>query len=127
MRFPFRTLLRRLSSFCTPGRKANPPGRRYAALAGRGRGLEVLEDRLAPATLGTIRTVAGGVGDGLKATLASLSAPSCVAVDPAGDLFIGDISNNIVREVNHATGVITTVAGNGTQGYSGDGQAATSA
>ena len=36
-----------------------------------------------------------------------------VAVDAAGDLFIADSNNNVVREVNRATGVIITVAGNG--------------
>ena len=46
--------------------------------------------------------------------------PSGLAVDSAGDLFIADDGNNRIREVNLATGVITTVAGNGTSGYSGD-------
>ena len=50
-----------------------------------------------------------------------------VAVDSAGDLFIADTGNNVVREVNPSTGVITTVAGNGTGGYSGDGGPATAA
>src|ERR1700692_2410922 len=116
MQVSFRTLLRRLYPFCRPVRKANHPGRRFAALAGRWRGLEALEDRLAPATLGTISTVAGGsVGDGLHATLASFISPSRVAVDSVGDLFIADAGNNRIREVNYATGVITTVAGNGFQ------------
>ena len=42
--------------------------------------------------------------------------PDGVAVDSAGDLFIADTDNDRIREVNHATGVITTVAGNGTRG-----------
>ena len=50
-----------------------------------------------------------------------------MAVDAAGDLFIADTCNNCIREVNHATGVITTVAGNGTCGFSGDGGQATAA
>ena len=45
-----------------------------------------------------------------------------IAVDSAGDIFIADSSNNRVREINHATGVITTVAGNGTGGYNGNSQ-----
>ena len=50
-----------------------------------------------------------------------------MAVDSAGDIFIADAGNNRIREVNHATGLITTVAGNGDQGYSGDGGQATAA
>ena len=50
-----------------------------------------------------------------------------MAIDSAGNLYIGDYSNNRVRKVNAATGTITTVAGTGTAGYSGDGGPATSA
>ena len=53
--------------------------------------------------------------------------PDGVAVDSRGDLFIADTGNNRVREVNLSTGVITTVAGNGDDGYDGDGLAATAA
>ena len=75
---------------------------------------------------GVITTVAGNgisgyAGDGGLATSAELSDPSGVAVDAAGDLFIADAGNNAIREVNPATGVITTVAGNGNAGYAGDG------
>ena len=48
-------------------------------------------------------------------------------MDSAGNLFIADSGNNVIREVNLATGVITTVAGNGTGGYSGDNGQATAA
>ena len=48
-------------------------------------------------------------------------------MDANGHLFIADYENNVVREVDLATGVITTVAGNGTGGYSGDGGPATAA
>jgi len=80
---------------------------------------------------GIITTVAGNgtfgySGDGGAATAAQLYYPSGVAVDAAGDLFISDSANNVIREVSPA-GIITTVAGNGTQGYSGDGGAATAA
>jgi sugar lactone lactonase YvrE len=80
---------------------------------------------------GVITTVAGdGVpgygGDGGQATSARLNFPDGVAVDSHGDLFIADSLNNRVREVSPA-GVITTVAGNGSAGYSGDGGQATSA
>ena len=70
---------------------------------------------------------AGYGGDGGQATAAEINQPQAVAVDAAGDIFIADTNNNVIREVNHATGVITTVAGNGTAGYSGDGGPATAA
>ena len=60
------------------------------------------------------------------ATAASLNDPTSVAVDAHGDLFIADSANNVVREVT-SNGIITTVAGTGTAGYSGDNGAATSA
>jgi len=69
----------------------------------------------------------GYTGDGGPATSAELSYPNGVAVDAAGNLYIGDTNNNVVREVAASTGIITTVAGNGTGGYSGDGGPATSA
>ena len=84
----------------------------------------------------TIITVAGDgtcgfSGDGGAATAAELNCPSSVAVDGGGDLFIADTGNNVVREVNLnlATPSIATVAGNYAlgSGYSGDGNAATSA
>jgi len=62
----------------------------------------------------------GFLGDGGPATSAELAAPSGVAVDASGNLFIADTNNNRIRKVS-ASGVITTVAGNGTAGYSGDG------
>ena len=70
---------------------------------------------------------AGYSGDNGPATAAELYGARGVAVDSAGDLFIADIGNNRIREVNHATGLITTVAGNGTTGYSGDNGPATAA
>ena len=81
---------------------------------------------------GDIITVAGNgtagySGDGGPATAAELNAPIGVAVDSAGDLFIADYGNNVIREVVKATGDIITVAGNGTAGYSGDGGPATAA
>ena len=81
---------------------------------------------------GDIITVAGNgtagySGDGGPATAAELDGPSGVAFDSAGDLFIADAPNNVVREVIKATGDIITVAGNGTAGYSGDNGPATAA
>jgi sugar lactone lactonase YvrE len=76
---------------------------------------------------GVISTVAGqlgqpgATGDTGLATAALLNTPQGVALDAAGDLYIADTNNNEVRRVDAITGVITTVAGNGTQGSSGDG------
>jgi sugar lactone lactonase YvrE len=66
-------------------------------------------------------------GDGGLATKTQLSCPYGVAIDAAGDIFISDTGNQRVRKVNGSNGIITTVAGNGTYGYSGNGGAATSA
>ena len=69
----------------------------------------------------------GRAGDGGPATSAQLSSPSGLATDDQGNLFIADTGNHEIREVNGVTRVITTVAGNGTAGFSGDGGAATAA
>ena len=84
------------------------------------------------ASTGVITTVAGNgtagySGDGGVATSAELNYPSCVAVDGSGNIYIADTSNNRVRKVTASTGIITTVAGNGTYGYGGDGGTATNA
>ena len=60
------------------------------------------------------------------ATSAELAGPQSVALDAAGDLFIADTGNNVIREVT-TDGNIATVAGNGTAGYSGDGGVADAA
>jgi hypothetical protein len=80
---------------------------------------------------GTISTFAGTgkfgfSGDGGPATNAKLSAPTGLAVDQTGDVFIADTLNNRLREVN-GSGIITTIAGTGQYGFSGDGGPATSA
>src|SRR5450759_3678122 len=80
---------------------------------------------------GIISTVAGNgkagfSGDGGPATGAQLHFPQGVAVDVAGNLYIADTNNSSIRKVTPG-GTITTVAGNGTAGFSGDGGPATSA
>jgi uncharacterized protein (TIGR03437 family) len=78
---------------------------------------------------GIISTVAGGggsLGDGGAATAAALDSPQAVIVDGSGNLYIADTGDKRIRKVN-AAGVITTVAGAGTAGFSGDGGPATSA
>jgi sugar lactone lactonase YvrE len=82
-------------------------------------------------TLGMISTVAGTgapgfSGDSGQAMLAQISYPYGVAVDAAGDVYLSDSGNQRIRKVS-AAGVISTVAGNGTAGFSGDGGAATNA
>jgi hypothetical protein len=82
-------------------------------------------------TNGIIITVAGNgtagfLGDGGRATAAELNSPGGVVVDAAGNLYIADSLNNVIRKVTPA-GIITTVAGNGTAGFSGDGGPATKA
>jgi sugar lactone lactonase YvrE len=87
-------------------------------------------DRIRKVSGGTITTVAGNgtrgyAGDGGAASSAELQLPQGVAVDSSGNIFIADTGNQRIRKVSG--GIITTVAGNGTRGYRGDGGAATSA
>jgi hypothetical protein len=83
-------------------------------------------------TSGIITTVAGtGTagygGDDGAATSATLNLPQGIAVDSSGNLFIADTGNHCIRKIDYSTGVITTVAGTGTDGDSGDDGAATAA
>jgi len=83
------------------------------------------------ATSGTIATVAGNggagySGDGGPATSARLNSPYSLNLDSAGDIYVADSMNNVVRIVNYG-GHHSTIAGNATNGYSGDGGQATSA
>ena len=86
---------------------------------------------------GLISTVAGsgptGIltgnasGDGGMATEAQLNNPSGLCVDNSGNIFIADYENQKIRKVTRATGIITTIAGTGVTGYSGDNIPATNA
>ncbi len=69
----------------------------------------------------------GFAGNGGKATAAALGYPTGLAVDSAGDLFIADTFNNVIREVNAGSQVITTIAGTGSQNYAGNNGPATAA
>ncbi|HXB12827.1 MAG TPA: T9SS type A sorting domain-containing protein [Bacteroidia bacterium] len=78
-----------------------------------------------------ISTVAGKAGfgyngDNIAATSAELNQPQSVAVDAAGNIYIGDYDNYRIRKVN-TSGIISTIAGNGSSGYFGDGGPATNA
>jgi len=89
--------------------------------------------RRVDATTGILTTVVGKYnsygfsGDGMPATLAQLNAPIGLRFDRFDNLYIADSNNNVVRRVDGNTHIITTVAGNGTPGYSGDGMPATQA
>jgi hypothetical protein len=96
--------------------------------------------RKVTASSGVITTVAGSgdeyngagffggySGDGGSATDALLNGPTDVAVDGSGNFYISDVGNQVVRQVNGGTGTITTYAGTGNAGFSGDGGPATSA
>jgi sugar lactone lactonase YvrE len=80
---------------------------------------------------GIISTIAGnGIagygGDGGPATAAEINGPAGIAIDGKGDIYIADFGNHRIRMVN-GSGIMTTVAGNGTAGYTGDGGSAASA
>jgi len=81
---------------------------------------------------GIISTVAGGdsegfAGDGGPATGAMLFDPSGIAIDSLGNLWIADRGNHRIRKVDAASGIISTIAGAGAAGFSGDGGQADSA
>jgi trimeric autotransporter adhesin len=88
--------------------------------------------RLVTKSTGIITTVAGDgtdsyKGDGGSATSAGLWFPTDVDVDASGNIYIADYFHHCIRLVTKSTGIITTVAGDGTSGYEGDGGSATSA
>jgi sugar lactone lactonase YvrE len=75
---------------------------------------------------GLVTTVAGNgtrgfSGDGGPATEASLDRPRDLELGPDGRLYIADTDNHRIRVVDLATGVITTIAGNGNAGFTGEG------
>jgi len=86
--------------------------------------------RRVAATTGVISTIAGSwpgfSGDGGRAVDATFNAPAGIAVDMAGNVYIADSGNQRIRKIDPA-GTITTIAGNGNRGFSGDGQQATTA
>lgn len=80
-------------------------------------------DRIREVSNGLIKTVAGNgtmgySGDGGPATSAELNGPEGLVVDALGDVYFADAGNSVIRKVSN--GVITTVAGTGTGGFSGD-------
>lgn len=91
-------------------------------------------DRIRRVSAGTIATVAGSgtsgfAGDNGSALSAQMSGPSGVALDSSGDVYVADLGNNRIRRVSGTGGsaAITTVAGSGNAGFSGDAGPSTSA
>ena len=85
--------------------------------------------KIAPS--GIISTIAGNgtpgySGDGGLATLAQLNRPHGITVDNVGNIYITEDSNHVIRKIN-TSGIISTIAGTGTKGYSGDGGQAVNA
>ena len=80
------------------------------------------------AVTGIITTFAGGGtgGDGGQATAAGLSYPSGIAIDGSGNVYVSEFNGHKVRKID-GSGIISTVAGTGTSGYSGDGGSGASA
>lgn len=115
------------AQFRAPRGQAAPPASRIAIdpddqiyIADTGNHVIRLIDRQ-----GIIHTIAGTgepgySGDGGPATQAQLNTPSDVAIGPDGSVFVADTMNSVVRRIR-PDGIIETFAGNGTQGFSGDG------
>jgi streptogramin lyase len=78
---------------------------------------------------GIITTVAGGGSQSYSGDVATSTSimPFDVALDTSGNIYIADWSNNVIRKITESSGTITTMAGTGTSGYSGDGGQATEA
>jgi hypothetical protein len=125
----------------TPGIISTPPG---AASVGAATGMvrddsgntfvtDYQGDVVSKVTSQGVVTIVAGVpnaagydGDGGLATSAHLNDPIGITLDSVGNLYIADVFNNVIRKVD-TNGIITTVAGQGTAGYSGDGSLATNA
>jgi hypothetical protein len=81
----------------------------------------------APIVIDTVagNGAAGYTGDGVEATATAINGAKGIALDAAGNLFVADTGNHRVRRIDAGTGVISTVAGNGTTGYGGENVVAT--
>ena len=102
-------------------------GNLYIADTGNDVIREIIPFTAATSTLAGISGTSGYSGNNVLATTATLNSPAGVALDSAGNIYIADTGNNVIRKITVSTGIITTVAGNGTAGSTGDGAAATNA
>ncbi|WP_238392460.1 NHL domain-containing protein [Paenibacillus antri] len=102
-------------------------GNMYITEIGFERVRKVDKDGIITTVAGSSKGQLGYDGDGGLATFALLNRPVDVAVDHEDNLYIADLFNNVIRKVDTENGIITTVAGNGIAGYSGDGGPAVSA
>jgi hypothetical protein len=88
---------------------------------------EIMPFTAATSTLAGISGTPGSTGNNGLATAATLNSPAGLALDSAGNIYIADTGNNVIRKITVSTGIITIVAGNGIAGSTGDGAAATNA
>ena len=93
--------------------KVDPNGNLYISDYGNGRIRKVDLAQI-------ITTFGGNGGDGGLAIDATLNGPKGIAIDSENNLLIGDVNNSRIRKVNYSTGMITTIAGTGERGFSGD-------
>jgi sugar lactone lactonase YvrE len=121
----------------SPGYADTQVNNPYGVLVGRDRALyfcDLDNQRIRRLDLKTRRTIdiagngqRGYAGDGGRATAGSLNMPHEIAFDARGHLYIAERDNHLVRKVDGATGVLSTLAGTGVAGFSGDGGAASGA
>ncbi len=111
------------ATFCRPGQVAiDSSGNVFFAETGNNIVRKVDPSGNLSTVAGNFASGAGFSGDGGAATSAQLNAPVGLVVNAAGDLFIADTGNQIIRKVTAATGKISTAAGfHGLEGYGGDG------
>jgi streptogramin lyase len=100
-------------------------GNVYVAESGHNTVRKIDVNGIISVVAGTYNWEGGYSGDGGPATSALLGYPDGLAVNKEGDLFIAEYYNQVIRRVDHATGIITTFAGTGKAGYSGDNGPAT--
>lgn len=102
-------------------------GNYYMAMGASGNTIRKIDTGGIITTIGGTTGWSGFSGDGGLAVSAELNNPQAVCVDTSGNIYIADAGNNRIRKIDVNTGIITTVAGIGTAGYSGDGGLATAA
>ena len=95
---------------------------RYAFLA-----LSIIAFAVRASGQSILTIVGGGTNDGRPATLAALDEPWAVAIDKGGNVYIADGASHRIRKIASSSGIISTIAGNGTGAFGGDGGPATSA